>query len=305
MATYEYYIGTDAVYQDTFDTTTNTTPSILAQNFKVGLVGINENFSIEEVKLRLQKTGTPTGDLDVEIYDTDATTYEPTTLKCKGTIDLSTISTAGWYSCSNFVGNTSFAVDGRYAIRISHLSSSTALNYIRWLGDVNTGTPTQEYPYGESQTDMTCPFWISIDNGVSWIINDTFSDLSSGGFQVLGSQFNGTLCTYDDVISKVGTGANSAAREVYNVGLYVQKAESILNVRTKKNWTTLYSTLDTNVKYILSEIVSSLAAIQVINYDDTGYTGNVYQMLDNLDKNAERLINELKKEDIKNFMEAA
>lgn len=302
MTTYEYFTDADSVYQDTFDTTGNTTPCIISQVFKVGLVGINENFSIEEVKLRLEKAGTPTGDLDVEIYFTDAVTYEPTTLKCKGTIDLATITTAGWYSCNNLVGDTSFIADGRYAIRISHLASVTIANYIKWLGVETTGNPGAEFPYGAAQSDETCRFWRSEDNEVTWIDNSTDSDLASGKFQVLGSTFNGTLCTYDDVISKVGTGASAAARGVYNVGLYVQKAESELNARTKVNWTSIYSTLNSNIKYILSEVVSCLAAIMVINYDDTGYTGSVYQMIDALERKAERLILELKKEDIKEFV---
>ena len=49
-------------------------------------------------------------------------------------------------------------------------------------------------------------------------------------------------------------------------------AESFVNVSSRYNWIDNYSTLDPDVKNLVSDAVASLAAIDLINFDMSGYT---------------------------------
>lgn len=48
------------------------------------------------------------------------------------------------------------------------------------------------------------------------------------------------------------------------------QAESYINVVSGYNWTDAYATLDNDVKCILKEAASNIAAIYVLNYDLSG-----------------------------------
>lgn len=289
---YEY-----AVSQDDVDTTWGVwgAESILAQTITIGTTGANVRQTVQGIKLLLSKTGGPAGDLTVEIRDTTAGI--PTNVRATGTIAMTAIG-AGltWVECSNFIGNTILEASGVYAICIHHLSTVTAGNYIAWGGE---GTAS-------SYAGGVCKY--SITNGATW------ADVTDGGgacydfcFQVFGDTFSATLCTHEDIINKAGSGANEKAIGVSVSSNFAIQAESILNSRTKHNWTDNYSTLNQDVKYILNEIVSDLAAIKVINYSHTGYNSRLesQQMIENLRMDAEKNIKELKEEDIKSFVKNA
>ena len=295
---YEYYTsGTIDEYNDTWDSNNNifVAPgkTVLAQTFTVGTVGVNSNFAIEEVKLHLVKTGAPAGNLTVEIRQVTGAGV-PDLVLATGTISMADIGALGWCSCSNFIGNTNLTASTKYAICIHHLSTTTAANYIRWHGTLTVDGYAGGIVFG------------SKDNGATWVDADAINpqDLH---FQIFGDTFTGTLCTYEDVINKAGSGANSTAKSVSNVSNYVKQVESIVNVRTKTDWTTLFSTLNANKKYILSEIASNLAAIKVINYDKSGYTGGRLEaesIQKTLRDEAEQYIIELKT-DIQDFVKNA
>ena len=50
------------------------------------------------------------------------------------------------------------------------------------------------------------------------------------------------------------------------------QGESMINVFCRYNFSDVYATLNDDVKYIISDVVSSFCAIQAITYDMSGYS---------------------------------
>lgn len=102
----------------------------------------------------------------------------------------------------------------------------------------------------------------------------------------------GTFCINADVLRKAGANANSTATAEAYTNVFILDAESFINILTRKNWTDAYAGLNADVKYILREAASCLAAIYAINYDMSGFTSmaEAETMLDVLRDGAERSI---------------
>ena len=81
----------------------------------------------------------------------------------------------------------------------------------------------------------------------------------------------GIFCTTAEVARKAGANASSVSVAEAYVNDFVTQAESFINVSSKKNWSDVYSTLNADVKGILKEAASNLAAIYVIQYDMTNF----------------------------------
>jgi hypothetical protein len=274
---------------------------LIGQIFNVGLVGKNEKFNLSSIKLGLAKNGTPTGDLTVEIWSVTSYTTSTMVLNeklCSGSIAFADIGAVGWYLCNNFTGNTVLEASTSYAIVLNHMETLTAANYLT----IYSGS------YGGGQRLA----YYSIDGGVIW--KEQMYDDFPGGTEDLAFQIYGTTYTtgsasydnYNNTIAKAGAGADTTSKSLANISLYVQSAESVLNVRTKKNWTDAYAALNEDVKYIVDEIISSLAAIKVINYNMAGYTSRLEAegMKLTLMNEAEKYIAELKDVDIQKWMAA-
>ena len=82
----------------------------------------------------------------------------------------------------------------------------------------------------------------------------------------------GIFCTTAEVLRKAGNGASSTAAVEAYTNDFVAQAESEINVATRYNWSDAYSGLNADVKGILKQAASNLAAIYVIQYDMGGYT---------------------------------
>jgi hypothetical protein len=80
----------------------------------------------------------------------------------------------------------------------------------------------------------------------------------------------GLYCLSGAALNKAGLNRSLSGANV--VDEYILQAESIINVATKKNWSDTYSSLNVDVKYVLEHAAACLAAIEVINYDMSGYT---------------------------------
>ena len=142
--------------------------------------------------------------------------------------------------------------------------------------------------------------WYSADSGDSWT-EDATTDIM---FQINGADDEGTLCTSGEAIAKAGAGASSDAKNPILVTKFIIQAESRLNVITKKDWVTAYSGLDTNVKNILNEVISNMAAIYMVNYDDSGYTSGLEyeRKIAILKAEVRELVRELKDLELKEWM---
>ena len=85
----------------------------------------------------------------------------------------------------------------------------------------------------------------------------------------------GIFCTTAQVEQKAGAGASATSKAEGYTNDYVAQAESLINVACRYNFSDNYSTLNTDVKKILQEVASDLAAIYVISYDMSGYTSRI------------------------------
>lgn len=81
-----------------------------------------------------------------------------------------------------------------------------------------------------------------------------------------------TLCTSGAAVTKAGIHANSDIT-VSSTALdnWADEAEGRIEAETRRTWVEKYSTLTTPVKNALSDVCSSLVAMNIVNYDPTGY----------------------------------
>ena len=77
----------------------------------------------------------------------------------------------------------------------------------------------------------------------------------------------GIFATTAEVQRKVGVNANATSNVEAFINQYITEAESYINVVSGKNWSDTYSGLNVDVKGVLKEAASNLAAIYVLNYD--------------------------------------
>lgn len=82
----------------------------------------------------------------------------------------------------------------------------------------------------------------------------------------------GIFATTAEVGYKAGAGASATSKAEAYVNSYMSQVESQINVLTRYNWSDNYGSLNVDVKGILKEIASNLAAIYVIQYDFSGFT---------------------------------
>jgi len=81
------------------------------------------------------------------------------------------------------------------------------------------------------------------------------------------------LTTSAAIIRKAGANASST---ITASGAAIQnwcdQSEGLVNVTTRFNWNDSYSTLNVDVKGILDQVTSDIAAMYLIQYDMSGYT---------------------------------
>jgi hypothetical protein len=82
----------------------------------------------------------------------------------------------------------------------------------------------------------------------------------------------GIFATTAEVQRKAGAGASATSKAEAYTNDFMTQAESLINVWTRHNWSDDYASLNADVKGLLKEIASNLAAIYVIQYDMSGFT---------------------------------
>jgi len=85
----------------------------------------------------------------------------------------------------------------------------------------------------------------------------------------------GIFCTTAEVERKAGANCSATSKAEAYTNDYVGQVESFINVVTRYNWSDAYSGLNADVKGLLKEVASNLAAIYVISYDMSGFTSRV------------------------------
>ena len=82
----------------------------------------------------------------------------------------------------------------------------------------------------------------------------------------------GTFATNAEVLRKAGAGASSTATAEAYTNDFIKQAESYINVMCRYNFTDNYAGLNEDVKLILKEAASNIAAMYCISYDMSGFT---------------------------------
>ena len=82
----------------------------------------------------------------------------------------------------------------------------------------------------------------------------------------------GIFATTAEVQRKAGANASSTSNVEGYINDFMTQAESEINTITRYNWSDAYSGLNVDVKGILKEAASNLAAMYVIQYDMSGFT---------------------------------
>ena len=110
-----------------------------------------------------------------------------------------------------------------------------------------------------------------------------------------------------DIQARAGESANSTAKATAATDVYVLDVEAYINAVTHFNWSDAYSSLNADVKGLLTEASASLCAMKVISYDMSGFTSRAEAetMLDVLAYNASKAIALLKDQETKTFLNEA
>ena len=82
------------------------------------------------------------------------------------------------------------------------------------------------------------------------------------------------MTTEAEIVQKAGAG-KSATFDTTMMTAAAIRAESTINCITRHNFSDTFGTLNIDVKQILSDIASSLAAMEAISYDMSGYTSRI------------------------------
>lgn len=117
----------------------------------------------------------------------------------------------------------------------------------------------------------------------------------------------GIFATTAEVQYKTGVGASSTANVETYINSFMTQAESYINSVTRYNWSDAYTGLNVDVKGLLKEAASNIAAMYVINYDMSGYTSRAEAetMLDVLWSRANECIKLLQDKVNTDFVKAA
>jgi hypothetical protein len=81
----------------------------------------------------------------------------------------------------------------------------------------------------------------------------------------------GIFATSDEILVKAGENYDTSITEARINALCLQ-AECTINAVSRYNWSDAFAALNVDVKYLLSDVASSMVAIAIITYNMAGYT---------------------------------
>ena len=230
----------------------------LAMTFTLGTTGNNLTFNVSQIKLLLENDGTPTGNQIWEIQGVQPDGSPDGVVISTGTLDMALVTAKGWYTITMSSGT--LEANQMYAIVGKDGHSGVTPDDILWHVDGGGG-------YGGGNR------WNSADTGATWNDGTPVDCL----FQIEGGTYDGTLCTLADAVNKMGANASAGGTSEVLVSDYVRQAEGLINAVTRFDWVTKYPTLTDEVKFILNQVASDLAAIYGITYDMSGYTADTVE----------------------------
>ena len=113
------------------------------------------------------------------------------------------------------------------------------------------------------------------------------------------------FATTAEVARKAGANASATAVAAAYVDDFMTQAESEINCITRANWSDDYAALNVDVKGLLKQAASNLAAIYVINYDMSGFSSRTEaeNMVNILRDGYLRCVSLLRDKKVKDFMD--
>ena len=117
----------------------------------------------------------------------------------------------------------------------------------------------------------------------------------------------GIFATTAEVQRKAGANASATANVEAYINDYMTQVESEINSFCRVNYSDTYSALDVDVKGILKQAASNLAAIYVIIYDMSGFTSRqeAESMINVLRDSAYRILSVLRDKKNQTFINDA
>jgi hypothetical protein len=117
----------------------------------------------------------------------------------------------------------------------------------------------------------------------------------------------GIFATTAEIGYKAGANASTTSKAEAYTNSYEAQAESFINTTTKFNWSDAYSGLNADVKALLKEAASNIAAMYVIIYDMSGFNSKAeaQTMLDVLWDRADECLKLLKQKAETDFIRGA
>jgi len=85
----------------------------------------------------------------------------------------------------------------------------------------------------------------------------------------------GIFASTAEVERKAGDGASATSKDEAYVNDYMTQVESRINAVCRFNYSDNYAALNADVKGLLKEVASNLAAMYVIAYDMSGYASRI------------------------------
>ena len=115
------------------------------------------------------------------------------------------------------------------------------------------------------------------------------------------------FCTTAEVERKAGANCSAVSKAAAYTDDYISQAESNINSMCRYNFSDNYATLNVDVKGILKQIASDLAAIYVISYDMSGFSSRVEaeDMINVLRDSALRGMSILRDKKVQDFINGA
>ncbi len=116
--------------------------------------------------------------------------------------------------------------------------------------------------------------------------------------------YTGIFASLLDVSYKAGHGASATSKAEAFVNSFMFQAESHINSMIRYNFSDNYAALNDDVKGVLNDAASNLAAIYVISYDFSGFTSRTEaeDMINVLRDSALRSLSTLRDRKVQTFM---
>ncbi|MCK5614910.1 hypothetical protein KAR91_74295 [Candidatus Pacearchaeota archaeon] len=117
----------------------------------------------------------------------------------------------------------------------------------------------------------------------------------------------GIFATTAEILRKAGANASAVSVTEAYTNDFIAQAESEINALTRVNWSDEYAGLNADVKAVLKEAASNLAAMYIISYDMSGFTSRLEAttMLDLLRDSYLRALGVLREIQVQTFVKNA